>query len=400
MQNIQSLLKQVPFFSDFSNQRLEALSQAGQVREFQANSGVFNEGDSAEELFLILDGEVEVLGQNPEGEKVLLTTLGPGEFFGELALADGGLRSASVWARSHCRFFTLSRESFIQQLAGSPELLSDVISGISRKIRRANHQYFEEQLQKQHLQLKMEQLHRQTTARMVGGVIRELHSPLAEFRKLSEQLDLQMNKLILADQTNAAETLGELNQDFVSGINRMDLLLQSFKSISPTEVFARLETVNWQSFWQELTAIYQASSFRQLPLDIDMTTAAAAHAWQGYPHRMMEVMMHLLLNAEQHAYRDSEGPIEIRLSLLGEGEPNEVFCLIVRDKGAGIAPEHLPSVKDPFYTSDPDATGLGLAVSDNLVSTALGGKMQIDSKLGQGTEVKLLFPVEAPKIGF
>ncbi len=399
MPNIQTLLQQVPFFSDFPAHKLDALSTAGVIREVPGQSLVFNEGDVATELFLILDGEVEVLGQNPEGEKVFLTALGAGQFFGELALADGGLRTATVWARTACRFFTLSREQFIQLLSGSPELLSEVISAISQKIRTANRQYFDEQLQKQRVQFKMEQMQRQTTARMVSGVIRELHHPLNSFRKLSEQLDLQMNQLILAGQNSQAETLGDLNTDFISGMNRMDLLLQSFKSISPDEVFAQLETVHWPAFWQELQAIYQASSFRSLKLDIDMTTAAANHSWKGYPHRLMEIMMHLLLNAEQHAYRDTDGAIEIRLALLGEGH-HQLFNLIVRDRGKGIAAEHLPAVRDPFFSTDPDATGLGLAVTDNLVSTALGGKMQIDSTLNQGTEVKLLFPVEAPKMSY
>ena len=92
--------------------------------------------------------------------------------------------------------------------------------------------------------------------------------------------------------------------------------------------------------------------------------------------------------------------LESSLALLGEGEPHRFFSLVVRDHGIGIAPEHLGLVRDPFYTTDPDATGLGLAVSDNLVNTALGGKLQIDSTAGKGTEVKLTFPVEAPKINY
>lgn len=400
MQNIQTLLQQVPFFTDFPAHKLSALSEAGVIREFPGQSLVFNEGDAATDLFLILDGEVEILGQNTEGEKVFLTSLGAGQFFGELALADGGLRTASVWALTPCRFFTLSRENFIKLLSGSPELLSEVISAISSKIRVANHHYFEELMQKQHVQFKMEQMQRQTTARMVSGVMREMHTPLDAFRKLSEQLDAQMNQLILAGQNNQAETLGDLNSEFISGINRMDLLLQTFKSISPDEVFAQLETVHWPAFWEEFKAIYQASSFRELHLDIAMTTSAESHPWKGYPHRMMEIMMHLLINIEQHAYRDSDGPIEVRLALLGEGESNELFSLIVRDHGKGIAPENLQAVRDPFFTTDPDATGLGLAVSDNLVSTALGGKMQIESTIGKGTEIKLLFPVEAPKMSY
>lgn len=398
MQNLAALLQQIPFFKHFPEQKLAVLIEAGSIQEMPAGSVVFNEGDPAEHLYLILEGEVEILGQNAEGEKVLLAALAAGDFFGELALADGGSRTASVWTRMPSRFFMLSREQFIRQMATSPELLSQVMGAISQKMRRSNHQYFEEQLQKQHLQLKMEQTQRQTTARMVSGVMRELHGPLDSFRQLAEQLDMQMNQLILAGQNQQAESLGELNTDFQLAINRMDLLLQSFKSISPAEVYASLENVSWPAFWQEFQAIYQASSFRQLPLEFKLSPAAAARPWQGYPHRLMEVLMHLLLNAEAHAYPEEPGSVVISLDLLGEGGPSELFSLSVTDQGKGIAAEHLSLVCDPFYSTDPDATGLGLAVSDNLVSSALGGKMQVESFEGQGTSVRLGFPTRAPEL--
>ena len=399
MSQIQSLLQQVPFFSNFPTEKLLNLIEAGTTHEIAAGTLVFNEGDVAHDLYLILEGDVEVLGQNTAGEKVLLTTLSAGQFFGELALADGGSRTATLFSTSPCRFFTLSREQFIRQMATTPELISQVISAISQKMRRSNHQYFEEQLQKQHLQLKMEQAQRQTTGRMVSGLMRELHEPLNQFRKLTEQLDMQMNQLILAGQNSPAEAIGEINTEFMMSINRMDLLLQSFKSISPTEVFARREPVQWQNFLQELQAIYRASSFRQLPINFSLEPEAAAQVWQGYPHRLMEIMMHLLLNVEAHAYPDQEGEIEIHLSLLGAGD-EQLFCLRVKDQGKGIAAEHLALIYDPFYSTDEDATGLGLAIADNLATTALGGKMHVESAEGKGTEVSLTFPLVAPEMAY
>lgn len=397
MSQIQTLLQQVPFFQNFPTDKLLNLIEAGKTHEIPAGTVVFNEGEAADDLYLILEGDVEILGQNTEGEKVLLSTLSGGQFFGELALADGGSRTATVISTSPCRFFTLSREQFIRQMATSPELISQVIGAISQKMRRSNHQYFEEQLQKQHLQLKMEQAQRQTTGRMVSGLMRELHEPLKQFHKVTEQLDMQMNQLILAGQNVPAESLGEINTEFMMSINRMELLLQSFKSISPTEVFATREPVQWQNFAQELQAIYSASSFRQLPLRFDLDREATAQIWQGYPHRLMEIMMQLLLNVETHAYPDHEGVIEINLSLLGAGD-EQLFCIRIKDDGKGIAAEHLALIYDPFYSTDEDATGLGLAIAENLTTSALGGKMHVESVEGQGTEVSLTFPLVAPEM--
>lgn len=68
---------------------------------------------------------------------------------------------------------------------------------------------------------------------------------------------------------------------------------------------------------------------------------------------------------------------------------------MVRDTGAGIAPEILPKIFDPFFTTKPDGTGLGLAISHGIVHDH-HGTLSVRSEVGKGTAFTLTFPLEAP----
>ena len=69
-------------------------------------------------------------------------------------------------------------------------------------------------------------------------------------------------------------------------------------------------------------------------------------------------------------------------------------ALAVSDTGPGIPRERLPRLFEPFYSDKPNGTGLGLAIAERIVA-AHGGRIEIDSEVGRGTRVTLLFPLEA-----
>jgi signal transduction histidine kinase len=73
---------------------------------------------------------------------------------------------------------------------------------------------------------------------------------------------------------------------------------------------------------------------------------------------------------------------------------NGEVALAVSDTGPGIAPERLPRLFEPFYSGKPNGTGLGLAIAERIVA-AHGGRIEIDSEVGRGTRVTLLFPLAA-----
>jgi signal transduction histidine kinase len=68
--------------------------------------------------------------------------------------------------------------------------------------------------------------------------------------------------------------------------------------------------------------------------------------------------------------------------------------LVVEDTGVGIPPEHLPRVLEPFFTTKPAGSGLGLSICRSIVWD-MGGKILFDSTVGRGTRVSLLLPCAA-----
>src|SRR5262249_52453549 len=90
----------------------------------------------------------------------------------------------------------------------------------------------------------------------------------------------------------------------------------------------------------------------------------------------------------------SGGSVEVSLA---DGDGG--FQIVVRDFGRGIAAEDLPRVFDPFYTTGRarGGTGLGLAIVRGLVRDGLGGTVDIESRVGEGTSVTIRLPSVAPQ---
>ena len=85
-------LATVPVLND---QLLQAMAARGGVKTFPAQAVLVNEEDDSDSIFIVLQGKVKIFGAGANGREVVYTTLGAGEYFGEMTL-DGGPRSASV----------------------------------------------------------------------------------------------------------------------------------------------------------------------------------------------------------------------------------------------------------------------------------------------------------------
>jgi signal transduction histidine kinase len=80
--------------------------------------------------------------------------------------------------------------------------------------------------------------------------------------------------------------------------------------------------------------------------------------------------------------------------LLEVARQNEDVVLAISDTGPGIPRERLAHVFEPFYSGKPNGSGLGLTIAERIMA-AHGGRIEIDSEVGRGTRVSLLFPLEA-----
>lgn len=134
------LLRRVPLFAALDPEPLRALAAASRVGVFPEHDEIIAEGDELLEeedgLYLIVDGTVEVRRGSTDGtDGRLLATLGPGDFFGEMALLDGHPRSASVFARSETQCLMLSRWDFHRHVRSNPDVALKMLAVLSQRLR-------------------------------------------------------------------------------------------------------------------------------------------------------------------------------------------------------------------------------------------------------------------------
>ena len=114
------LLATVPVLASLSRDDLLDLAASARKRSYAKGQVIFHRDDPGDSLHIIIKGEVRVVLPSPEGEEVTLALLGPGDFFGDLCLLDGGPRSATTVAIKTTETLVVERSQFMQWLQSRP----------------------------------------------------------------------------------------------------------------------------------------------------------------------------------------------------------------------------------------------------------------------------------------
>jgi CRP/FNR family cyclic AMP-dependent transcriptional regulator len=121
-------------FWGMSEKHFQALAKRGAVKAYPRNTVIVNEGDRSDSLYIILSGKVKVYLADEEGKEILLSTQGPGEYFGEMVL-DQGPRSASVMTLEPSKFSVISTEEFKRFLTEHPEAGPELVLSLIHRVR-------------------------------------------------------------------------------------------------------------------------------------------------------------------------------------------------------------------------------------------------------------------------
>ncbi len=138
--NAVQALQVVPFFANLPDEHATELAKSLVPRRFAPGQVIFHLGDPGGLLYLISRGKVKISHTTTEGQEVVLAILGPGDFFGELALLDDAPRSATAVALEATETWTLHREEFMHYLMDNPDFALHVLKTLARHIRRLNTQ--------------------------------------------------------------------------------------------------------------------------------------------------------------------------------------------------------------------------------------------------------------------
>jgi CRP/FNR family cyclic AMP-dependent transcriptional regulator len=119
-----------------NDQLLQAMAERGGVKNFPANAVLVNEDDDSDSIFIVLKGKVKVYGAGSNGREVVYTTLGPGEYFGEMTL-DGGPRSASVMTLTPTTCVVVTGSNVRDFLGSHPDFALHLVRKLIALVRRS-----------------------------------------------------------------------------------------------------------------------------------------------------------------------------------------------------------------------------------------------------------------------
>lgn len=131
-----TLLGTTAVFGALSSDQLLQLAESMRRRTYRKGQYLFNQGDPGDHLFVLAEGRVKLVFTSEEGEELVLATLRPPEVFAELALIDGGSRSAAVQALEATSVLTLDRTSLVGLMASEPAVTDAMLRSIGRLVRR------------------------------------------------------------------------------------------------------------------------------------------------------------------------------------------------------------------------------------------------------------------------
>lgn len=131
-------LRRVPFLTVLPERELEQLALQTHPRRYRAGDIIFHREDPGSTLYIVQSGRVKLVLASPEGREVTVGLLGAGDFFGELALLDGGPRSATVVALEPVEALTLARAPFVAVLEHHPEVAGALLTVLGERIRQTD----------------------------------------------------------------------------------------------------------------------------------------------------------------------------------------------------------------------------------------------------------------------
>jgi signal transduction histidine kinase len=379
-------------FPGITPDEVQELISHSQVHSYPAGTVLCRENRIEKTFYMILEGEVLVTKSINSNEARLLQTLGPGDFFGEMALIHNAPRAATVTAKTNLVALELDKESFEKVLKRSSSIALAMVHEISNRLRENDEMAIEDlRLRAGELAQAYQKLAEQEVARreFLTNVAHELRTPLMAASGYLQILQ-QGHVLNQGQLTQALDTISRNVHQIVTLVNdilflqEMDLVLPDFQAVEMGEVAsAVLERYKTQA----------AARGIHLSLTEDRDLPPVS----GDGKSLERALTALVDNAIK--FSPKGGDVEIRLKK-GQGQ----VMVTVEDHGIGISPNTRPRIFDRFYHLEKEAgdlfggIGLGLAITRQVIQQHKGS-IDVESDHGKGSTFTLRLPVWTPGAG-
>ena len=435
-------LRATPLFADLPAEHLERLAAGATPLKLHAGEPLITEGDLADDIFVVVSGELEVTKRSGTSE-IPLARVGPGAIQGELAALERGRRTASVRAITDAEVLRIPYEAVLDMLSAGPEAAVGIIRTVISRLGG------------------MEATLRQREklaglGTLAAGLAHELNNPAAAIRRSVEALDQAIQERNRIHPPHALTLLRPSGKASLDALARADAIDEIDELAGDTEAAAALVDAGWTvpelrdafagmdaadahnaAAWLAATAnvetllgevrmageriseivgaVKSYAYLDQAPVQridvrkgLDDTLVILRHKLKGgievtrdydpdlpeieaWGSELNQVWTNLIDNAADAM--DGRGAISIRAEKADGGGVRVSIC----DTGPGIPPEIAAKIFEPFFTTKPPGvgSGLGLHISHSVVARH-GGRIDVQSEPGRTCFVVTL-PITLPK---
>jgi signal transduction histidine kinase len=362
-------LEHARLFQGLAPAQMQAVTAISTPRRVAAQEAIFREGDPGDGMFVVDQGKVGICAAVPGRESPQwLSHLGPGEYFGEMAVLDDGNRSATAIAEEASSLWFIPRDGLLKALESSPLLAFTLVREFSRRLREFDHQYVRELLQAERLAL---------VGRFARSIVHDFKNPLAI---IGLAADLGAADMATIEMRRLAQT--RINRQVGRLTDMINELLEFTRGTQTNNV---LSPVNFPLFINQLIEEIRPEA-NQRSVILQLENSPPDRRLLIDPRRFSHAISNLINNAID-AMPDG-GTITLRFI-------TETGCLLmeIEDDGPGIAPEIRPRLFEPFATfGKAHGTGLGLSICQRIIQDHKGS-IGIREESGHGAIFQIRVPL-------
>ena len=359
-------LETIPLFRDLKPAELQALRLIVQEKKLPAGQDIFLEGSPGDGVYFVKSGLVEIsVGKS---ERHVLSRLGPGEIFGEMAVIEHRPRSAHASAAQDAEVFFLPRGEMLSFLEHSPSLALALLRQISHRLREFNQLHLRELVQAESLAV---------IGRFAQGIVHDLKNPLSIISLSAEMFDMPgISPEIRAKSQARIRKQVERISDMVG-----DILIFT----QGTRTDTQLKRGDYRQFVLELVNDLRSEAELK-SVEIEMQNVPPPVNVQFDQRRLSRVFFNLASNATDIMLNG--GKIFLRFTLAENAVITEI-----EDTGPGIAPEVAGKLFQPFAThGKTKGTGLGLSICKKIIEDH-GGQISARGEPGRGAIFSFTLPL-------
>lgn len=380
-----AILKKCSIFDNLNEEDYEKIESVSEEFDYKKGDIIFKENEIADAFYIIIDGKVEILKENEDGEYELLAQKSNGDVFGEMAVIDELPRSATIKAATDLKLLKLNKESFSNLLKNFSHISLEIARSVCSTVRKTNETYIKD-LEKRNKQLEaayeklkktQEELIRAEKLSVIGKftslIIHDIKNPMANIRAYAELIKINEND---------NEKIQKGTDIIIKEVDRLTKMTSELLDFARGEIILNKTPINLTSLISTLIdTVKEDLKNRNIKIILNSFTDSIII---GDAEKISRVFYNLVSNAADAII--NSGIINIKIS-----EEDKWIKWIIQDNGCGMSIEVLSKIFEPFYTNKKKGTGLGMAIVKSIIE-AHNGFIKVFSKKDTGTKFEIFLP--------